>query len=105
MYTVEYLPIAKNDMVDIVKYISNDLQSPLVAEKFAVEMIEKIEGLSLLPYRNSVYFPVRQLKKEYRRLQINNFIAFYYVEEETKVVTVARVLYNKRDFQRILDLQ
>ncbi len=103
MYKIEYLPIAQNDMVDIVKYISNELQSPLVAEKFAVEMIEKIESLSLFPYSNSVYFPVRKLKKEYRRLQIKNFIAFYYVDEQSKVVTVARVLYNKRNISSILD--
>lgn len=103
MYTVEYLPIAKNDLVGITKYISNDLQSPLVAEKFAIEIIEKIEGLSLFPYSNSVYFPVRQLKKEYRKLQIKNFIAFYYVDEQTKVVTIARVLYNRRNITKILD--
>ncbi len=103
MYTVEYLPLAKNDMVGITKYISNDLESPLIAERFAVEMVEKIEGLSLFPYSNSVYFPVRQLKKEYRRLQIKNFIAFYYVDEQSKVVTVARVLYNKRNIGSILD--
>lgn len=103
MYKVEYLPIAKNDMIDIIKYISNDLKSPLVAEKFAMEMVEKIEGLSLFPYSNSVYSPLRQLKKEYRRLQIKNFIAFYYVNEETRIVTVARVLYNKRNISSILD--
>lgn len=103
MYTIEYLPVAKNDMVDIIKYISNDLQSPLVADRFAEEMVEKIESLSSFPYSNSVYSPVRKLKKEYRRLQIKNFIAFYYVDEKTKVVTVARVLYNKRNISGILN--
>ncbi|MFV0520470.1 MAG: type II toxin-antitoxin system RelE/ParE family toxin [Lachnospirales bacterium] len=103
MYTVEYLPVAKNDMVGIINYISNDLQIPLVADRFADEMIEKIESLSLFPYSNSVYFPVRQLKKEYRKLLIKNFIVFYYIVEQSKVVTVARVLYNKRNISGILD--
>ncbi len=66
-------------------------------------MIEKIEGLALFPYSNSVYFPVRQLKKEYRRLQIKNFIALYYVDEQAKIVTIARVLYNRRNISKILD--
>ncbi|MFV0504678.1 MAG: type II toxin-antitoxin system RelE/ParE family toxin [Lachnospirales bacterium] len=102
MYTVEYLPIAKDDMVGILNYISNDLQSPLVADKFVDEMVEKIECLSLFSYSNFVYFPVRQLEKEYRKLLMKNFIIFYYVDEKSKVVTVARVLYNRRNIS-ILD--
>ncbi len=103
MYTVEYLPIAKNDLVGITKYISNDLNNPLVAEKIAVEMVEKIEGLSLFPYRIPVYLPIRKLKKEYRRLKIKNYIAFYYVDEQAKLVTVARVIYNRRNISQLLD--
>ncbi len=103
MYTVEYLPVAKKDMVDIVTYISKELQNPLVAEKFAIEMVEKIEGLARFPYSNSAYFPIRKLKREYRKLQIKNFIAWYYVDEETKIITVSRVLYSKRDVHSMLD--
>ena len=42
MYTLEYLPIAMRDMVDIAKYISQKLSNPIAAERLTNEMIEKI---------------------------------------------------------------
>lgn len=102
MYKVEYLPLAKNDLIDIIKYISNDLQSPLVANRLAEEIVVKIEKLSLFPYKNSMYLPVNELETEYRKLSIKKYIVFFYIDEETKVVTIARVIYNKRDISSIL---
>lgn len=40
-----------------------------VDDEFSDEMIEKIEGLSLFHYINSLYLPVRKLKK-----RIENYI-------------------------------
>lgn len=102
MYTVEYLPLAKNDMIEIIRYISVDLQSPIVADRLAEEMVVKIEKLSLFPYKTSMYLPIKDLKKEYRKLHIKKYIAFYYIDEDAKVITIARVLYNKRNISSIL---
>lgn len=103
MYIIDYLPIALEDMVGIAKYIDVDLQNYLAAERLSNVMINKIENLSLFPYSNPVYHPMKALKEEYRKLKVKNFIVFYYVEEETKVVTIARVLYNKRNISEVLD--
>ena len=35
MYTIEYLPIARRDMVDIAKYIGVKLANPDAAERLA----------------------------------------------------------------------
>ena len=40
MYDLEYLPAARKDLVDIVRYISQELQNPDAAEHLAIEMIE-----------------------------------------------------------------
>ena len=45
---------------------------------------------------------IRPLTNEYRRLIVKNYTAFYYVDERTKVITVARVIYSKRDFDKII---
>ena len=68
MYTLEYLPIAMRDMVDIAKYISQKLSNPIAAERLTNEMIESANKLTEFPYINPVYHSIRSLKKEYRRL-------------------------------------
>jgi plasmid stabilization system protein ParE len=41
-------------------------------------------------------------KKGYRKLIINNYIAFYTIDEEEKTVLVMRVLYGRRWVEALL---
>ena len=102
MYRLEYLPIARKDMLDIVKYISMELQNPDAANHLAVEMVDVAESLVTFPYTTPAYQPIRPLKHEYRKILVQNFLMFYWVDEEKKLVTVARVVYAKRDYGRLL---
>lgn len=103
MYGLEYLPIAKQDMTDIAYYISNELAEPVVAERLASEMIESANRLIEFPYANPAYHPIRKLQHDYRRLIIKNYIMFYYIDEINKLVTIARVIYGRRDYREILE--
>lgn len=102
MYLIEYLPIARRDMVDIAKYIGVKLANPDAAERLAEEMIEAAEKLTDMPYKCPVYTPVKPLKHEYRKLIIQKYIMFYWVDENKKLVTIARVVYSGRDYDKLL---
>ena len=102
MYKVEYLPVALRDMVEIVKYISFTLNNPMAAERLSEEMFEAGSKLSESPYSYPAYISSRPLKHEYRKLLVQNYILFYWVDEEKKLVTIARAVYAKRDYERIL---
>ncbi|MGB8451046.1 MAG: type II toxin-antitoxin system RelE/ParE family toxin [Anaerocolumna sp.] len=102
MYKLEYLPIARQDMMDIVRYISHELSNSGAAEKLACEMIEAVDRLTEFPYTNRVYYPIRPLKQEYRRLLVQNYIMFYYVDEEKKLITISRVIYAHRDYGKLI---
>lgn len=102
MYRLEFLPIAEQDMVDIVKYISVDLDNPTAADNLAVKLIKSIERLQQFPYAYPVYAPLRPLKLEYRKLPVENYMVFYYVDEGEKLTTVARVVYARRESSRLL---
>ena len=41
MYNLEYLPAARNDMLEIVRYISWKLKNPDAAERLADELVER----------------------------------------------------------------
>ncbi len=89
-------------MADIARYISQELNNPDAAKKLAKEMIEAAQRLPGFPYANKALLPIKPLKHEYRRLLIKNYILFYWIDERTKTISVARVIYAKRDYQRFL---
>lgn len=74
----------------------------MAAEKLADEMIETADRLAAFPYSNAVYFPIRPLKKEYRKRMVQNYLMFYWVDEEEKCVTLAGVVYVRRNYDRLL---
>lgn len=102
MYSLEYLPMARQDMTDIARYISHELDNPEAAERLAGEMTEAADRLTDFPYANPAYHSVRPLKQEYRRLLVQNYIMFYSVDEAKKLITIMRVIYARRDYGKIL---
>jgi plasmid stabilization system protein ParE len=103
VYKLEYLPLAKQDMVEIARYINKELHNPLAAENLTVEMIKAAERLVDFPYSKAVYISPKPLKREYRRLAVKNYIMFYWVNEMEKSIVVARVVYARRDFDNLLN--
>ena len=103
MYRLEYLPLARQDMIDIVSYISNTLNNPQAADQLAVELIEAGASILQFPYANPAYIPIRPLKHEYRKLLVKNYIMFYWVNESEQLITIARVIYAKRNYKPLLE--
>ena len=103
MYSIEYQPIAMQDMVEIVRYISQELCNTSAAEKLANDMIEAAESLVVFPYSKAVHFTQKPLKHEYRRLVVKNYAMFYWINEAEKRVVITRVVYARRNFDKLLD--
>ena len=102
MYKLEYLPVARKDMLEIVRYIGRELQNPDAASRLAVELVNAAESILEFPYATPAYQSIRPLKREYRKILVRNFLMFYWVDEEKKLVTIARVVYAKQDYNRLL---
>ena len=103
MYKLEYLPTARRDMIDIVQYISQELKNPIAAERLAIEMVEAAEKILIFPYAAPVYHPIRSLNHEYRKILVHNYLIFYWIDESKKLVTVARILYARRNHSQLLE--
>ena len=102
MYKLEFLPRAVKDMTEIVRYISHELSNPDAASALAEEMVRAAEGLCEFPYAHPMHQTIRPLKREYRRLLVRNYLMFYRVDEKEKIVTIARVIYARRDYPKLL---
>ena len=57
MYKLEYLPVARKDMIEIVRYISRELQNPDAADRLAVELVNAAESVLTFPYAAPAYQP------------------------------------------------
>ncbi len=59
-YTLRYLPIAEQDLIEIIDYIQNNLQNPIAAEntlsRIETAIFERLEALEA--------FPIWQSKKK-----------------------------------------
>lgn len=102
LYKLEYLPSAQRDMVEIVRYIARDLGNPQAALRLSDEFDAAVNILSEYPYACPPYHPIRLLSHEYRKLIVRNYIMLYWVSEETRTVTIMRVVYAPSDYERLL---
>ena len=102
-YKLEYLPAARQDILDMVRYVSTQLQNPSAAARLAERLVAAAENARRMPYAHPAYLPLRPLRHAYRRILVGKYLLFYWVTEETQTITVARVLYAKRDLPRLLD--
>lgn len=98
MYRLLYLPLANRDLAEAVDYIVETLAAPQVALDLLSALDESLSRLQHFPCLSPVYLPVKALEREYRVLPVKNYVVFYTVDEQDKVVEVCRVLHMRRDF-------
>jgi toxin ParE1/3/4 len=101
-YRVDISEPAENDLRDIVRYISAQLSAPMTAIKMMDTMNEAITGLAHMPQKCTFLTDERLAMLGYRKLPVKNNIVFFTIKEKSKVVDVERILYARRDWQRIL---
>jgi len=99
-YKVHYLPLAVDDLKDIVRYISYKLEAPRTAERLIAKIEKEFDKIADNPYRCPLFYSPEKLKKEYRVLHINNYSLFYVVENEK--VEIYRVIHSLRNIRQIL---
>jgi len=102
VYSLSYLPVAKRDITDIANYIAETLAAPQAALELLEALDVSITRLRDFPYSCRVYQPVKPLEREYRILTVNNYAVFYTVSESDQMVEICRVIYGKRDMDRLI---
>ncbi len=93
-FLIEYLPIAENDLTEILEYIQID--NPTVALIFIDEIDRAISKLAFFPFIGPVPKDPRLIHLNYRMLVVGSYIVFYVVLED--VVEIRRILHAKRNY-------
>ena len=102
-YKVQIADFAKQELAEIIGYISDSLCNKTAASSLLDDFYEQKSFLYDNPYPEC---PIESLRKKgYRRFLFKkNYVALYLVEddENKKVVTIMHVFYTKRGYEKLV---
>jgi plasmid stabilization system protein ParE len=101
-YDVAVSDPARQDVLDIARYISAGLLAPDSAMDIAQALYIGMKSLDTDPQRQPLVRDERLAAKGYRVLPVKNYLIFYIVDKRERVVDIIRILYNRRDWVNLL---
>ena len=101
-YRIETSAPALNDLYGVTHYIAFILNNPKAADDLLETYSEKLNALCKSPR----IYPLSRIKKlaakGYRRFDFGNYLAFYKIDEENRIVYIVRIFYQKQDYRNFL---
>ena len=94
--------IAEADVDDILDYMANTLVNPDAATAFTDELGEKLEEVCKAPKTGRLVENEFLKMEGVRRISVKNYIVYYIIDTEPKHIVVLRVVYGRRDQDKIL---
>ncbi len=101
IYQVIYTDIAKSELSEIYEYIAYDLREPVNAKKQIDRIRNKIKILDKFPFRHKIYELKSTNIEGIRCLYVDNYIVFYYPNDESGEVSILRIIYKGRSFKNM----
>jgi plasmid stabilization system protein ParE len=102
MYTLAFSKIINDDVYQSYTYIKETLEVSKAAEDLIEELIDKLNYIKDTPYRRPLVQDKYLASLEIRSIKVKNYVLYYHVEEDKKIINVIRFMYNKRDWINIL---
>ena len=101
-YKIVIEETAEKDLVGILSYIGDTLLEPNTAVKIYSSIKKEILTLNKMPFRYAVVSEEPYRSMGVRRIPIENYTAFYVVDEDGRAVHIFRIIYNRREWQYLL---
>lgn len=91
----------ESDLDNVLEYISQKLLNPAAADRLLKRTEEKINFICEDPFMYPLYHNDKLSEKGYRYAVVSNYILFYTIDENEKLIILSRFLYGG---QNILDV-
>ena len=101
-YKIQFSKDARKDLIDIYCYIKYNLQEPNIAKKLVKKIREEVYKLEDNPTIYAIIKDEIIKKRKIRKIKVNNYIVFYRLEENNKIVEIVRIMYRRRNWTNIL---
>ncbi|MCH5348042.1 MAG: type II toxin-antitoxin system RelE/ParE family toxin [Oscillospiraceae bacterium] len=93
----------KDDLDSILEYISQQLFNSSAADRLMKKAEEKVRSIKENPFLYPIYHDEILAGKGYRYTVVSNYILFYTVDQENKIVSVLRLIYGGQNILNILN--
>lgn len=102
-YDVRVTDVAKNDLDEIIKYITETLQNRTAATSLLDDFTKQVSFLADSPYMFPACADNRLQKHGYRRFLFKkNYVALYLIDDDKKIVNIMHIFYAKRDYAKLI---
>ena len=99
-YTIKYLPSFKEELDEILYYITFILKNKKAAERLLNKVHEVIEQRSENPEIYEMYKNKINMKYSWYRVYIGNFTIFYTIKNN--IMEITHIIYSKRNFDHLI---
>lgn len=96
-YHVKLTDYATGQLLEAVRYISRVLQAPDVALRWADRLEAEMAALSSMPARYPLTPEEPWHSEGIHRMPVDNFLVYYWINEEQKTVWITAVIYGRRN--------
>lgn len=102
IYSLKFTPKASEDLEHIYIYISRNFFAEIAADNLLERIESSIMRLKNFPCSGSIVMDKPLKNRGYRKLIVDNYIAFYLINEPEKQVVIMRILYGAQNYQELL---
>ncbi|MCL1831576.1 MAG: type II toxin-antitoxin system RelE/ParE family toxin [Oscillospiraceae bacterium] len=99
MYKLDLLPTAQRQKDKMLDYIKHDFYNPTAAKRINKQIDNAFMRIRRMPYSCPVYESDVVSEHEYRKLIVKNYIVLYWVDDDDKTITVARIFHGKQNYE------
>lgn len=101
-YKVKLTDHAVAQLQEAVIYISKVLQASTVAKHWAARIKKELASLSTMPARYPLTEEEPWHTEGIHKMSVENFLVYYWINEEKKIVWITAIVYARRDQLRVL---
>ena len=101
-YIIHITATAERDIIRAADYIEFNLKNPTAADHLLDVATKQINSLADMPQKFRLVDDPVLASWEIRYVIVNNYLAFYTIDEEKQMVIVVRFLYQKSNWNAIL---
>ncbi|MCL2633851.1 MAG: type II toxin-antitoxin system RelE/ParE family toxin [Oscillospiraceae bacterium] len=99
MYKLKIMEEAKSSLKSIENYIISEYDNPAAAKRIMVLFRKGFKRVREQPFSCPVFQSEISKEHEYRKLIVHNYVVFYTIDEERRIVIIARVFHCKQDYE------
>ena len=101
-YIIHITATAERDIMHAADYIEFNLKNPTAADHLLDVATEQINSLADMPQKFRLVDDPVLASWKIRYVIVNNYLAFYTIDEEKQMVIVVRFLFQKSNWNAIL---